>query len=119
MPGGRPVGSTNKNAQFLLNRLQDIYGEDFHPIMKMAENANRAQNLIDDYEDDDDLDPQALFAGLKFAVDAWDKIAQYTQPKLKAIEVTGEITTRPKLIDLSGGKLTEAMGKKSDEGGDT
>ena len=33
------LGSPNKNKRFLLNRLQDIYGKDFHPIMKMAENA--------------------------------------------------------------------------------
>ena len=87
----RPPGLPNKNKRFLLDRLQAIYGDEFHPIMKMAENANRAQNLIDDYDEDPDADPQALFAGLKFAVDAWDKIAQYTEPKLKAIDHTGQI----------------------------
>ena len=86
----RPAGSPNKNKKFLLDRLQDMYGEEFHPIMKMAENAVRAQELIDDY-DDSEADPQALFAGLKFAVDAWDKIAQYTEPKLKAIDHSGQV----------------------------
>ena len=33
------AGSPNKNKAFLLNRLQDMYGDDFHPIMRMAENA--------------------------------------------------------------------------------
>jgi len=80
-----------KNKKFLLDRLQDMYGKDFHPIMKMAENANRAQNLIDDYDEDPEADLQALFAGLKFAVDAWDKIAQYTEPKLKAIDHSGQV----------------------------
>jgi len=91
MAGGRPPGAINKNKRGLLARLQQEYGEDFHPIMKMAENAVRAQSLIDDYDDDLDADPQALFAGLKFAVDAWDKIAQYTEPKLKAIDHSGQI----------------------------
>ena len=29
------LGSPNKNKRFLLNGLQDMYGKDFHPIMKM------------------------------------------------------------------------------------
>jgi len=37
MPGR--LGSPNKNKKFLLNRLQYMYVQDFHPIMKMAENA--------------------------------------------------------------------------------
>lgn len=87
---GTPKRGRGKNKIFLLKRLQDMYGEDFHPIMQMAKNAHKAQVLIDNYEQDENLDPQALFAGLKFAVDAWDKVANYTEPKLKAIEVTGE-----------------------------
>ena len=85
-----PKRGRGKNKAFLLNRLQAMYGEDFHPIMQMAKNAHKAQVLIDDYEKDTELDPQALFAGLKFAVDAWDKVAQYTEPKLKSVEVTGK-----------------------------
>tara|TARA_R110002020_G_C16233629_1_gene768583 strand:+ start:931 stop:1206 length:276 start_codon:yes stop_codon:yes gene_type:complete len=85
-----------------------MYGEDFHPIMKMAENAVKAQKLIDDYAKDEDADIQAVFAGYKFSVDAWDKVANYTEPKLKAVEHSGNISTRPMLVDLSGGKLTEA-----------
>ena len=33
---------------------------------------------------------------MKMSIDAWDKIAQYTEPKLKAVEVSGE-------VDHSGG----------------
>ena len=110
-----PKRGRGKNKAFLLNRLQAMYGEDFHPIMKMAENANRAQELIEEYDDSEDKDPQALFAGLKFAVDAWDKIAQYTEPKLKAVEVSGEIKTRPLLVDLSGGELTKEFDSEPDE----
>ena len=39
------LGSPNKNKKFLLNRLQAIYGQDFHPIMKMAENAIRLHEI--------------------------------------------------------------------------
>ena len=88
---GRPANSPNKNKRGLLARLQQEYGDEFHPIMRMAENADRAQRLIDSYDDDPDTDPQTLFAGLKFAVDAWDKIAQYTEPKLKAVEHSGSV----------------------------
>lgn len=91
-----PKRGRGKNKVFLLKRLQDMYGDDFHPIMKMAENADKAQRLIDGYEKDPESDPQTLFAGLKFAVDAWDKVANYTEPKLKAVEVSGD-------VDHSGG----------------
>ena len=39
------LGSPNKTKKFLLNRLQDMYGQDFHPIMKMAENAIRLHEI--------------------------------------------------------------------------
>ena len=39
------LGSCNKIKKFLLNRLQDMYGDDFHPIMKMAENAVRLHKI--------------------------------------------------------------------------
>ena len=39
------LGSPNRNKKFLLNRLQDMYGRDFHPIMKMAENAIRLHEI--------------------------------------------------------------------------
>ena len=78
------TGSTNRNKQFLLKRLQDMYGEDFHPIMKMAENAVEMQRQVDE---DDSLNSR------KLAIEAWDKVAQYTEPKLKSIEVTDERDT--------------------------
>ena len=39
------LGSPNRNKKLLLNRLQDMYGQDFHPIMKMAENAIRLHEI--------------------------------------------------------------------------
>ena len=49
------LGSPNKNKKFLLNRLQAIYGQDFHPIMKMAENAVRLHDIASKNDTIDDL----------------------------------------------------------------
>lgn len=75
------AGSTNKNKAFLLKRLQDMYGDEFHPIMNMAENAMKMQVIVND---------EPTMENLKSSIDAWDKIAQYTEPKLKAVEVKGD-----------------------------
>lgn len=74
-------GIPNKNKSFLLKRLQDMYGDDFHPIMRMAENAVELQKIAQT-----ECDVQAH----KAALDGWDKVAQYTEPKLKAVEMTGK-----------------------------
>ena len=64
------LGSPNRNKKLLLNRLQDMDGQDFHPIMKMAENAVRLHDI----------------ATWNDTIDAWDRIAKYTEPKLKAVD---------------------------------
>ena len=66
MPGR--LGSPNKNTKFLLNRLQVMYVKDFHPIMKMAENAVRLHDIASRNDTIDDL---------KRSIDAWDRIAKY------------------------------------------
>lgn len=81
MPGNRK-GIPNKNKIFLLKRLQDMYGDDFHPIMKAAEQASKMDDVASKSKDIDDR---------KKSVDAWMKIAEYTEPKLKAMEV--DVTT--------------------------
>lgn len=81
------AGRPNKNKQFLLNRLQDMYGENFDPILRASERAIELENHIQDVEDKDRL------AALKSCIDAWLKIGEYVQPKLKAVEHTGQITT--------------------------
>ena len=72
------LGSPNKNKKFLLNRLQDMYGDDFHPIMKMADIAVRLHELATQTQSVSDL---------KCSIDAWDTIAHYTEPKLKAVDL--------------------------------
>ena len=75
------LGIPNKNKKFLLARLQDLYGEQFHPILKMAEAASKL-----DYIAEEEGDVTALNA----AVNAWSKVAEYTEPKLKAVEIRAD-----------------------------
>ena len=89
----RPLGSQGKNKAFLMDRLRDMYGDDFHPIMRMAENAvtlhDQARGTMDT-------------ADLKLSIDAWDRIAQYTEPKLKASEVNLNAMVQATEVDMSG-----------------
>ena len=71
------LGSPNKNKRFQLNRLQDMYGQEFHTIMKMAENAMTLHELASKTNSMDDLSR---------SIDAWDRIAKYTEPKLRAVD---------------------------------
>lgn len=81
-----------------MNRLQEMYGDDFDPILRAAENAVRMQAIADENKDipNDATTELALsirgeeFNQRKECVNAWDKIAQYVTPKLKAVEITGE-----------------------------
>ena len=87
------AGSPNRNKAFLMDRLRDMYGEDFHPIMRMAENAvtlhDQARGTMNT-------------ADLKLSIDAWDRIAQYTEPKLKASEVNLNAVVKATEVDMSG-----------------
>lgn len=86
-------GVPNRNKKFLLTRLQDMYGDDFHPIMRMAEQADRLHEIARSGET----------ADIKASIDAWDKIAAYTEPKLKATEVdltTSDGSMSPTVIEL-------------------
>ena len=86
-------GIPNKNKRFLLSRLQDMYGEDFHPIMRMAEQAARLHEIARNGETSD----------IKASIDAWDKVAAYTEPKLKASEIdltTSDGSMSPTVIEL-------------------
>ena len=93
-------GSPNKNTQFLTNKLKEMYGKDFDPIIKAAENAVRMQSMADEScraaeEIEDPVDKMIAASGefnqRKECVNAWEKIGQYCSPKLKAIEVSGEV----------------------------
>ena len=96
---GNRAGSPNKNKAFLLNRLQDMYGEDFHPIMKIAANCNELQIGLDEMEaPDEDASLEQLIdyregrvAAITRANAEWSRIAEYTEPKLKAIELVADV----------------------------
>ena len=97
---GDRTGSPNRNTRFLTNKLKEMYGNDFEPIIKAAENAVRMQDIADKSEEavnNKKIDVEIRIAmeanefnQRKECVSAWEKIGQYCSPKLKAIEVTGE-----------------------------
>jgi hypothetical protein len=77
-----PVKQTPRNEKFLLNRLKAMYGDDFDPIVRMAANADRLQKIADDAPDD---------ANAQVDVNKeWERMAQFTHPKLKSIEHIAE-----------------------------
>ena len=74
-------GSPNKPKRLLVTRLEKAYGKQFHPILRLAENAVRLDEIAKETND---------VAAIKAAVEAWDKIGSYTEPKLKAVEIQQE-----------------------------
>ena len=90
----RPQGSMNKNKRGLLAQLKRQYGDDFNPIMKMAEHAVTLHEVAVQSKTRDDI---------KASLDAWGKVAEYTEPKLKALEVdltSSDGTMSPTVIEL-------------------
>ena len=81
------AGTRNKPKQYLIRRLNEYYGEDFEPVVKMAEQAvflhAVAKNKQETYFDDDD---PATIEATKDALAAWNCVAKYVTPQLKAIE---------------------------------
>ena len=76
------AGSPNKNKAFLLKRLKDMFGSDFDPIIRMAEQATELHRVASERRD---------VSSLKASIDAWDKVAVYVEPKLKATSVDPEL----------------------------
>lgn len=63
----------------------EMFGDDFDPIIKAAQNAVRMEQIAAANEG-----VEEEFGYRKECVNAWDKIAQYVTPKLKAVEVSGD-----------------------------
>jgi hypothetical protein len=78
-----PSRGASRNRKFLVDRLKAMYGKDFDPIMLAAKNALRMEEIADAAGDDE-------FNCRKECVAAWDKIAKYVQPALKAVEIIDE-----------------------------
>lgn len=85
----RPKGSANKNKRSLLARLREEYGDDFHPIMKLARNCVFLQ---EDADNEEDQEKRAV--KVKAANAEWSRMAEFVEPKLKAVEheVTANLT---------------------------
>lgn len=93
----RPAGTPNKNKRGLKAQLKKEYGKDFDVIMMMAKNIIRMVELADTADVEDE------FIQRKECVNSMEKLAQYVEPKLKAVEVSGEdggpvITTIERVI---------------------
>lgn len=106
-----PKRGPGKNKAFLMNRLQDMYGKDFHPIMQMAKNADTLQAIADDHADgsitleEDDKNNTTITDATTSAIaanQAWEKIAPYVEPKLTAstIDVTATEITHEEWLEL-------------------
>ena len=70
-----------------------MYGDDFHPIMKMAESAVRLHELAAQTQSVSDL---------KCCIDAQHTISDYTEPRLKSVDwgIDGNNTSAPTEIIL-------------------
>ena len=82
-----------KRGEQLLSDLQSMYGAEFDPVLRMAELAIHAHNQAVNSGDMTDLSS---------AIGNWDRVANYIQPKLKAVE--GQVThnIRAAVIDMTG-----------------
>lgn len=88
-------GCPNRNKKFLLDRLQDMYGDDFNPVLRMAEQASRLHEMSKCSED---------LGLIKSSLDAWDRVARYVVPQIKAQDIANNslIDLPPVKIELIG-----------------
>ncbi|MFW0776090.1 MAG: hypothetical protein ACN2B6_00020 [Rickettsiales bacterium] len=91
----RAAGIPNKNKRGLRAELKKQYGKEFDVIMMMAENCNTLHKVAKAHQPEGAVtigDAGLIDAttSAKTAIDALEKLAQYVEPKLKAVEVTGE-----------------------------
>lgn len=103
----RPAGTPNKNKRSLKAELKKKYGAEFDVIMMMAENCQTLHGIAQTHKtgkvsfaDQETIDASSSAV---LANNALEKLAQYVEPKLKAIEISGELSM-PTVIrkDLSG-----------------
>jgi len=93
----RPVGALDKNKKFLLNRLKDMYGDSFDPIMRASALAYRLDALIADRDKaaaelKDPLEKieaeQATVGLILQTIDKWLKVGEFTNGKVSAITLS-------------------------------
>lgn len=90
--GGRQAGTPNKNKAFLRKTLRDRFGEDFDAVHRAADAAVKAEEASAKMHDiamkgrDTEKLQQAVNSCCN-TVSAWAKVAEFVEPKLKAIEM--------------------------------
>ena len=94
----KPKGSLNRNQIFLMNRLKTMLGDDFDPVVNMAKNAVEIQKqgdkAVEAYHkltEPTKEDLSDLFIILANCIEAWNKIAAYTNAKIRTIEFTSDL----------------------------
>lgn len=94
---GDRTGSKNKNKAFLLKRLQDMYGDQFDPIMRAADLADKLHKQIEESAEAiesiaDPVEKMKMAAArtdlMCDAIDKWCKIAEFTNGKVSAITLS-------------------------------
>lgn len=105
-------GSPNKNKAFLNSRLKAMYGDDFDVIMMMAENCKTVHDIALEAKKDMKEqvassmgDPTEAADSIRYASDTaktanaeLSRLAEYVEPKLKSIEITGD-EDNPVVVD--------------------
>jgi hypothetical protein len=80
----RAAGVPNRNKRGLKAQLKQAYGDEFDVIMMMGKNCKQLFDMIPDEPTKEDRD---------IIIDAstqLDRLAQYVEPKLKSIEISGD-----------------------------
>ena len=79
---GRPLGSTNKPYRRVLDEyLERKYKGEFNPVINAIEGALKMQEIADTTGEISDY---------KTATEAFIKVSDFIQPRLKAVEHSGD-----------------------------
>jgi hypothetical protein len=79
---GRPLGSTNKPYRRVLDEyLERKYKGEFNPVINAIEGALKMQQIADTTGEISDY---------KTATEAFIKVSDFIQPRLKAVEHSGD-----------------------------
>lgn len=121
----RKAGIPNKNKRGIKAQLKAQYGNDFDVIMLMGKHCltlheiavekkdayekrkeGEGPDMTLGYAEDDEeekVTQSEVSNSAKTVIDALEKLAQYVEPKLKSIDLSGEVKTWTVIVkDLSG-----------------
>ena len=81
----RPHGSLTTDKGRVLRAIRNYAGEEFDPAVKVLELAMRAENG----DPDNEVKPDLTLASHNYG-----KLMEYCYPKLRSVEIDGNLTTR-------------------------